>query len=84
MAKNIKYSMLESILENVAEIEKELGSLKETTKVEGEGLENDIRRIELNGVFNGLVNKLNTIRQYSQAVIEIDQFEDDLYKKPKE
>ena len=84
MAKNIKYSMLESILENVAEIEKELGSLKETTKVEGEGLENDIRRIELNGVFSGLVNKLNTIRQYSQAVIEIDQFEDDLYKKPKE
>lgn len=84
MAKNIKYSMLESILENVAEIEKELESLKETTKVEGEGLENDIRRIELNGVFNGLTNKLNTIRQYSQAVIEIDYFEDDLYKKPKE
>lgn len=83
MGKDIKYSMLEGIVKNALEIEKELNSLQERFKIEGEDLESKTEQIELNGVFTGLERKLNTIKQFAQSVIELDQFEDDVYKKNK-
>lgn len=83
MGKDIKYSMLEGIIKNALEIEKELNSLQERFKIEGEDLESKTKQIELNGVFTGLERKLDTIKQFSQSVIEIVQFEEDLYKGTK-
>ena len=83
MEKDIKYSMLEGIIKNALEIEKELNSLQERFKIEGEDLESKAKQIELNGVFTGLERKLDIIKQFSQSVIEIVQFEEDLYKGTK-
>lgn len=79
--KNIKYSMLDEIIKNALEIETELDSLQETTKIDGEDLESKIKQIELNSKFTILKRNLDTIKQFAQGVIELDQFEDKLNQK---
>ncbi len=79
--KNIKYSMLDEIIKNALEIETELNSLQETTKIDGEDLESKIKQIELNSKFTILKRNLDTIKQFAQGVIELDQFEDKLNQK---
>ena len=79
--KNIKYSMLDEIIKNALEIETELDSLQETTKIDGEDLESKIKQIELNSKFTILKRNLDTIKQFAQGVIELDQFEDNLNQK---
>lgn len=81
--KNIKYSMLDEIIKNALEIETELDSLQETTKIDGEDLESKIKQIELNSKFTILKRNLDTIKQFAQGVIELDQFEDKLNQKIK-
>lgn len=77
--RDTKYLILEGIIKNTLDIEKQLDSLQEIIKIEDE----DLKQIKLNSIFRMLKLNLNTIKQYSQIVIETDQFQDELNKKYK-
>lgn len=81
--RDTKYLILEGIIKNVLEIEEQLDSLQETIKIEGEDLDNRLKQIGLETTFRMLKLRLNTIKQYSEIVIETDQFQDELNKKYK-
>lgn len=77
--RDTKYLILEGIIKNTLDIEEQLDSLQEIIKMEDE----DLKQIKLNSIFRMLKLNLNTIKQYSQIVIETDQFQDELNKKYK-
>lgn len=77
--RDTKYLILEGIIKNTLDIEEQLDSLQEIIKIEDE----DLKQIKLNSIFRMLKLNLNTIKQYSQIVIETDQFQDELNKKYK-
>lgn len=79
--KDIKYLMLEGIIENVLSIEKQLDSIQEATKIEGEDLESYSKQSDLNLKFTLLKHDLRTIKQYAESVSRMDQFEDELNKR---
>lgn len=83
MERNIKYLMLDGIGEKVEAIEIELSSLKELIKVNGIGLENDLKRIGQNQILTRINYFLDDIKKFSSSVKEMDKFEDEIFKKIK-
>lgn len=79
--KDIKYLMLEDIIENVLSIEKQLDSIQEATKIEGEDSESYSKQSDLNLKFTLLKHDLRTIKQYAESVSRMDKFEDELNKR---
>lgn len=79
--KDIKYLMLEDIIKNVLDIEKQLDSLREATKIEGEDLESTLKQDDLDLKFTLLKHDLRTIKQYAESVSRMDQFQDELNKR---